>query len=204
MMHLTRHAVSVSTKKNDRISRPVITAPRMLVATNSTARSTIANSTVAIMAPRSTVMILFTQQGDLHSQQLTDAAVMRTMARYTTAMPKTVHKNAGVTVMAAVILRKAAMMPTTMLIMRATVVQLPLQVQLLSDIISPPDTLYVSFSARCKRGGGAQAKSAGFCRGTPMGVPLAESFAFGPEPPIYPLPQTRQKQLSLRELSDYR
>ena len=156
-MHLTRQAVSVSAKKNDRRSRPVITAPRMLVATNSTARSTIANSTVAIIAPRSTVIIFFIQQG-LFSQQLIDAAVMRTMARYTTAMPKTVHKNAGVTVMVAVILRKAAMMPTTMLIMRATVVQLPLQVQLLSDIISPPDTLYVSFSARCKRGGGGSGK----------------------------------------------
>ena len=157
MIHLTRQAVSVSIRKNDRRSRPVITAPRMLVATNSTARSTIANSTVAIIAPRSTVIIFFIQQG-LFSQQLIDAAVMRTIARYTTAMPKTVHKNAGVTVMAAVILRKAAMMPTTMLTMRAIVVQLPLQVQLLSDIISPPDTLYVSFSARCKRGAGGSGK----------------------------------------------
>ena len=179
MMHLTRQAVSVSIRKNDRRSRPVITAPRILVATNSTARSTIAKNTVAITAPRSTVMILFTQQGDLFSQQLVDAAAMRTMARYTTAMPKTVHKNAGVTVMAAVILRKAAMIPTIMLTMRATVVQLPLQVQLLSDIISPPDTLYVSFSARCKRGVWAQAKSEGFCGG-PLGGASRRKLRFRP------------------------
>jgi hypothetical protein len=47
-------------------------------------------------------------------------------------MPKTVHKNAGVRVIAAVILRKAAMIPTAMLIMRAAVVQVLLHEQ--SDV----------------------------------------------------------------------
>ena len=150
-MHLTRHAVSVSTRKNESRSRPVIIAPTMLVATNSTASSTIAKRIVAIIAPRSTERIFFMQQGDLFSQQLADATVMSNTARYTTAMPKTTHKNAGVTVIVAVILRKAAMIPTAMLTMRAIVVQLLLQAQSLFDIISPPDTLYVSFSARCKR-----------------------------------------------------
>ena len=150
-IHLTRQAVSVSTRKNESRRSPAKTAPRTLVAGNSIARSTTAKSMVAIIAPRSTEIILLIQQGDLFSQQLTDATVTRRMARYTTAMPKTTHKNAGVIVIAAVILRKAVMIPTAMLTIRAIVVQLFLQVQSLVDIFSPPDTLYVSFSARCKR-----------------------------------------------------
>ena len=133
-MHLTRQAVSVSVRKKESRRRPVIIAPRTLVAGNSTARRTIAKNIVAIIAPRSTVRIVFIQQVDLFSQQLTEAMVIRRTPRYTTAMPNTTHKNAGVTVMAAVILRKAAMIPTTMLIISATVVQVPLQVQSFVDI----------------------------------------------------------------------
>ena len=74
------------TRKNESRSRPVIIAPTMLVATNSTASSTIAKRIVAIIAPRSTERIFFIQQGDLFSQQLADATVMSNTARYTTAI----------------------------------------------------------------------------------------------------------------------
>ena len=133
-MHLTRQAVSVRVRKNESKRSPVITAPIMLVATNSMARSTIAKKIVAIIAPNNTVRMFLIQQGDLLSQQFTDAIVIRRMARYTVAIPKTTHKKAGVTVIAAVILRKAAIMPTTMLTITATVVQVFLQEQSQFDI----------------------------------------------------------------------
>ena len=142
-MHLARQAVSVSVRKNDNRRSPVITAPIMLVATKSIASSIIAKRIVARIAPRSTERVVLMQQGRQLLQQLIDTVVRRTMARYTTAMPNTTHKNAGVTVMAAVILRNAAMMPTAMLTMRDTVVQVFLHEQSLFDIFSPPNLLYV-------------------------------------------------------------
>ena len=80
-MHLTRQAVSVRVRKNESKRSPVITAPIMLVATNSMARSTIAKKIVAIIAPNNTVRMFLIQQGDLLSQQFTDAIVIRRMAR---------------------------------------------------------------------------------------------------------------------------
>ena len=142
-MHLARQAVSVSVRKNDSRRSPVITAPIMLVATNSIARSIIAKNIVARIAPRSTESMVRIQQGRQLLQQLIDTVASSTMARYTTAMPKTTHKNAGVTVIAAVILRNAAIIPTAMLTIRATVVHVLLHEQSLLDIFSPPNLLYV-------------------------------------------------------------
>ena len=176
----------------------MIIAPIMLVAANSTARSTIAKKIVAIIATRSTESTELMQQAILLLQQFTDAIVIRRIARYTTAMPKTTHKNAGVTVIAAVIVRNAVMMPTTMLTMSATVVQVFLHAQLLFDIISPPDTLYVLLSVRCKRGTGAQAKSEGFCGRRPQGACPPKALLSAPEPHS-PSPQTKLKQLPRRE-----
>jgi hypothetical protein len=144
-MHLARQAVSVSVRKNENKSNPVTIAPTMLVATNSTARRSTARNTVAIIAPRSTKIVVFRQQGLASLQQPTDADITSTTARYTTAIPKTVHKNAGVTVIAAVILRKAVTIPITILIISAMVVHvLFLHEQSLFDIFSPPTPLYVS------------------------------------------------------------
>ena len=142
-MHLARQAVSVRVRKNDRSSSPVITAPMMLVATNSIASSITAKRIVARMAPSRIESVVRIQQGRQLLQQLIDTVVRSTTARYTTAMPKTTHKNAGVTVMAAVILRNAAIIPTAMLTIRATVVQVLLHEQSLLDIFSPPSLLYV-------------------------------------------------------------
>ena len=80
-MHLIRQAVSVSVRKNESKRRPVITAPTRLVAANSTARSTTAKNIVAIIADNNTVIMLFIQQGNLLSQQLTDAEETRITAR---------------------------------------------------------------------------------------------------------------------------
>ena len=62
-IHLMRQAVSERLRENDKRRRPVITAPTMLVATNSIAKSITENSTVASIAKRSTVRIVFMQQG---------------------------------------------------------------------------------------------------------------------------------------------
>lgn len=127
------------TRKNDSSNKPVSTAPRILVATNSIARRTTAKSTVAIIAPKITVIALLRQQGLCTSQHFVKDAVRSNTARYTTAMPKRVHKNAGVTVIAAVILRKAAMIPTAILTITAIVVHELLQEQ--SDV----DIKFTSF-----------------------------------------------------------
>ena len=142
-MHLARQAVSVSVRKNDSKRSPVITAPIMLVAANSIASNTTAKRIVASTALSRTESVVLTQQGKQLLQQLIDTVVSSIIARYTTAMPKTTHKNAGVTVIAAVILRKAVIMPIAMLTIRATVVQVFLHEQSLVDIFSPPNTVYV-------------------------------------------------------------
>ena len=85
-----------------------------------------------MIAPSCIARAVFIQQGVFAQQHLNVVEAKSITLRYTTAMPKTVHKNAGVTVIAAVILRKAAMIPTAMLIMRAAVVQVLLHEQ--SDV----------------------------------------------------------------------
>ena len=71
----------MSVRKNESKRSPVITAPSKLVAANSTARSTIERRTVAIIAQSNTVRILLAQQGNLLSQQLTEAEVASIIAR---------------------------------------------------------------------------------------------------------------------------
>ena len=62
-IHLMRQAVSERLRENDKRRSPVITAPTTLVATNSIAKSITENSTVASNDRRSTVRIVFMQQG---------------------------------------------------------------------------------------------------------------------------------------------
>ena len=142
-MHRVRQAVSVSVRKKENRSKPVITAPKMLVAANSTASKITASSIVAIIAPRSTDIVVLKQQSILPAQHLKDVAARSITSRYTTAIPKTVHRNAGVTVIAAVILRKAVMIPITILIISAADVQVFLHEQ--SDV----DILFTSVFIIC-------------------------------------------------------
>jgi hypothetical protein len=85
-----------------------------------------------MIAPSCIAIAVLMQQGVFAQQHLNVVEAKSITPRYTTAMPKTVHKNAGVRVIAAVILRKAAMIPTAMLIIRAAVVQVLLHEQ--SDV----------------------------------------------------------------------
>ena len=122
--HLTRQAVDVTIRKKKNKRVPVRTAPSMLVATNSIARSTIERIIVPIIPERIVVIIL--QRFSQHSLR-ERAPATRITARYTTAVPRSTHKNAGVRVIAAVILKNAVMTPRTRLTAIAITVQSPLQ-----------------------------------------------------------------------------
>ena len=97
-------------------SKPVIIAPTMLVATKVIARSTTENKTVP-NAPASVAPNAVSTQHAFFSDNEKDnnAATINT-----TAIPKVAHKNIGGTVMTAVILRKAVIIPITKLITNAT------------------------------------------------------------------------------------
>ena len=115
----------------------------MLVAANSIPRNTTDSSAVASILPRRIGKVLLRQQGVLISQHLTKDDESNSTARYTTATPRRTHKNAGVTVIAAVILRKAVMIPTIRLITTEAVVHIFLQEQSQVDIYSPPSPHYM-------------------------------------------------------------
>lgn len=125
---MIRQAVEdiASAKKNK--SNPVIIAPIILVATNSIANRIIENKIVPRTPTRLKERLEQTQPTSALSPK--EEAVTRVTARYTTAMPKTTHKNAGVTVITAVILRKAVIIPIIKLETRAIPAQLLLQPQL--------------------------------------------------------------------------
>ena len=113
-------------------SRPEIIAPVKLVAAN-----VIPNRIIAIrMVPRMPA----SKTGSIEQVQLRAflPLVKRSIARYTTAIPKTTHKNAGVIVIAAVIVRNAVIIPIIRLDTIAIPVQLLLQLQPKFDILSPP------------------------------------------------------------------
>ena len=144
--HFIRQAVEVMNKEKKNKSAPVIIAPITLVAANVTARRTTDNK----IAPKIPARI--NESGALMQlllpQQFWLAATARFTARYTTAIPKTTHKNAGVTVITAVILKSVVTIPIIILAAMANKEHSePLsqeQEQLYFDIFSPPIILYES------------------------------------------------------------
>ena len=119
--------MSVSVNEKNRINAPVIIAPIMLVATNSIARSITDVRIVPSMLIRSPLSVAHLQ---LLSKFLPVKVDTKSVtARYTTAIPKTTHKNAGVTVIAAVIVRNAVIIPSMMLAAVDNNKQLFLQLQ---------------------------------------------------------------------------
>ena len=136
--HFIRQAVEVTVNEKNRRSAPVMIAPITLVAANSIPKRTVENRTVPRIPLKRDVntcpehpLILWVSDAEI-----------RIVARYATAMPKTTHKNAGVTVMTAVILRKAVIMPIIMLETIAVAIQLYLFSQPNNDIhFLPP--LYI-------------------------------------------------------------
>ena len=120
--------VSVKIKEKNAISAPVIIAPITLVATKVIAKSI----TDVKIAPK--IPVKRTDRiGQTHPLMFVPdkfAETAKTTARYTTATPKTTHKNAGVTVITAVVLKIAAIIPTIMLPTIANIEQFVLQVQI--------------------------------------------------------------------------
>ena len=111
--HFERQATEVNVSEKNVSNAPVIMAPITLVATNSIAKSTTEVKTV----PR----IPVSKTGKIEQIQprvpplRTTADMIDVIARYTIAMPKTTHKNAGVTVITAVKRSTAAMIPIMIL-----------------------------------------------------------------------------------------
>lgn len=112
--HLIRQAVAVSIKDKNAKRPPVIIAPIILVATKSMASSTtdnkIAPKIPVTSADKTAHIQLFLALG----RWAIDVEI-RTIARYTTAIPSTTHKNALPTVITAVMRKKAVIIPIIML-----------------------------------------------------------------------------------------
>ena len=132
-----RHAVDVINSEKNSSSAPAIIAPSTLVAAKLTARSII-DVKIVPNIPTSTkdsgVSI------HLHvPQHLTLAETKRFTAKYTTAIPRTTHKNTGVIVMTAVIVSNVVIIPIITLAAMASnehcAPRLQEQLQLSFDIV---------------------------------------------------------------------
>ncbi len=107
----------------------------MLVATNSMARRT-TESNIVPRTPASNAVIILHKFSQHPLRKTADET--RVIARYTTAIPKSTHKNAGTSVITAVILRKAVIIPIIRLATTAITVQLVLQLLHVVDIMIHP------------------------------------------------------------------
>lgn len=146
---LTKHAVlvSVSVKKNRRI--PIRIALRILVATIPTA-SRMMDSRIVPSMPISNAPRVVHRHSQ-YSVLLASAAAIARTPRYTTAIPNVTQRNTGATVITAVIWRNAATTPMITLAMTAASAQRHLQLQLNSDILSPPIAIYVAGMERVRK-----------------------------------------------------
>ena len=97
-------------------------APMILVAANSIAKRMTANKIV----PKIPINTAFRVEQRQEVVLCVKLAAISVTARYTTAIPKTTHKKGVVTVIAAVICRKAEMIPRIKLATIAIPVQLKL------------------------------------------------------------------------------
>ena len=122
----TRQAVAVMISEKKNKSTPVRIAPTILVATNGIANKTTENSTVPTI-PLSKEFTVFAVQ-DAAVASVSNAFTSR-IAKYATATPNVTHKNAGVTVMTAMMRKKAATTPIIRLTTTAMLVHVFLQPQ---------------------------------------------------------------------------
>lgn len=131
-MHLIRHATVVKTSAKKKSNNPVNIAPKTLVAAKVTANNINARSTVPKTAISKALIIGHkARQG---SVQLTNELETSATAKNPTAIPKTTHKNAGVTVIIAANVKNAAITPTIALQTTAAVRQLKRLLQQHIDI----------------------------------------------------------------------
>ena len=138
-----RQAVEVTIRKKKNKSAPVRIAPITLVAANSIARNTMERSIVPIIPAIRAVTV---QHKSLQLSLTERAETAKATARYTTAMPRSTHKNAGVREIAPVILRKDATIPAIRLVTTAITTQPGLQ--LLHDV----DINFTSQTILCMTG----------------------------------------------------
>lgn len=123
-MHLIRHATVVTISEKNASNAPVMIAPITLVAANVIAKRTIDVKIAPSIPTKITDRLLHT-----HPDLRITGDTASNIARYTTAMPKTTHKNAGVTVITALNCRNAVIIPIIILATMARPAQSLLQVQ---------------------------------------------------------------------------
>lgn len=133
-MHFARHATDVTISVKNPKRKPNIIAPRVLVAAKVMPKS----STDVKIVPRLPQSIPVSEEHIQFPWELraARAVVIGVSPKYTTAIPKSTQRNAGVTVTIAVKRRIAAIMPTVMLDIRASTEQSVLQLQFFINITS--------------------------------------------------------------------
>jgi len=127
-MHLTMQVTEVMSKVKNPSNAPAKIAPITLVAANSIAKRINDRRMVPQIPIISVVNAVHTHL--LVPLLLNSVPAIAVIPRYTTAMPKTTHKNAGVSVIIVLKLRNAVIMPMIILATTANTVQLGLQLQL--------------------------------------------------------------------------
>ena len=121
------HATEVIIRAKKPSNKPAKIAPITLVAAKLTAKR-ISESKIVPKIP--IISVVNDEHIHLLVPLLSDAAVITAvMPRYTIAIPKVTHKNAGVRVMVALKVRNAVIMPIIILATTANTVQLGPQLQ---------------------------------------------------------------------------
>ncbi|MBR2715655.1 MAG: hypothetical protein IKB73_05565 [Ruminococcus sp.] len=135
-MPSTKHDIVVIIKERDSSNSPTNTAPKALVAGN-VMPSNITEIRIAPIIPAMNAEIIDFEHLGV-SYRLSDEMIYA-VKRYTTAIPKTTHKNAGVTVIIPVIVSTALTIPITTLEAIAIIKHSFLLLQFcLSICFSPP------------------------------------------------------------------
>lgn len=131
--HLTIQAAEEIIRAKKRTDAPEIIASITLEAAKSTARRIIDVRIVPKMPVSISGKFAHPQ-----SEAPEKGDFMRAMAKYTTAMPKITHKKAEVNSIAAEYFKNAAIIP----IITLDTAAMPLQLQFILHILSPPDISY--------------------------------------------------------------
>ena len=127
-VHEIRHAIDVIIREKKKIKAPVITAPRILVAAKVIPKR-ITDARIVPKIPIRTVGRIL----HIHSRvfpRRSNTEYRSNRPNPTTAIPKSTHKNAGVTAIVAEKVRNAVTTPKIMLAITPIPVQLNLQLQL--------------------------------------------------------------------------
>ena len=120
----TKQAVAVTISERNKTNRPTKIAPIMLVAAKVTANRITEVSAVPNIPVKTAVNAPLTQRQEVFALQ--QPVVANNTAKYPMAMPNATQRKAGVTVITAVICKKAAITPIIALAITERVTQLTL------------------------------------------------------------------------------